>query len=141
MGVACGPPVFQREIQKAMSGLNGVCVLTYLDDLVVYSDTMEQHLKDLEQVFERIRKAGLTLKREKCSFATTEVELLGYIINPQGIKPNPEKVCAIDSLPPSIECSGSAIILRDDWILQANCPRLCPESSPLGSINTQKRTF
>ena len=141
MGVACGPPVFQREIQKAMSGLNGVCVLAYLDDLVVYSDTMEQHLKDLEQVFERIRKAGLTLKREKCSFATTEVELLGYIINPQGIKPNPEKVRAIDSLPPPSNVQEVRSFLGMTGYYRQTVPDYAQKAAPLVALTHKNVPF
>ena len=100
MGIACGPPVYQREMQRALSGLVGVCVLVYLDDLVIYSQNMKDHKEHLRLVFERLREFGLSLKKEKCSFAQSEVELLGYVISKDGIRANPDKVRAIASMPP-----------------------------------------
>lgn len=99
MGIACSPPVFQREMQRALSGLVGMCVLVYLDDLVIYSKNMNDHADHLRLVFKRLRQFGLTLKREKCSFAQEEVELLGYVISENGIKANPNKVEAIINMP------------------------------------------
>jgi hypothetical protein len=100
MGVSCGPPVFQREMQKAMAGLLGVCCLVYLDDLVIYSQDPKEHVRHVELVLEHLRQYGLTLKRSKCSFAAPIVELLGFVISAQGISPNPDKVTAIAALPP-----------------------------------------
>ena len=99
MGVACGPPVFQREMQRTLAGLVGVCALVYLDDLIIYSKDMSTHLVHLTEVFAHLRGADLTLKREKCRFATNKVELLGYIISPEGIQANSDKVSAIAELP------------------------------------------
>jgi hypothetical protein len=67
MGVACGPPVFQREMQRTLAGLLGVCALVYLDDLIIYSKDMSSHLTHRTEVFARLRGADLTLKREKCT--------------------------------------------------------------------------
>jgi hypothetical protein len=69
MGISCGPPVFQREMQKAMAGLLGVCCLVYLDDLVIYSAKRGDHVHHVESVLKRLRQYGLTLKRSKCTFA------------------------------------------------------------------------
>jgi hypothetical protein len=63
MGVSCGPPVFQREMQKAMAGLLGVCCLMYLDDLVIFSKNPNDHVGHVALVLERLRHYGLTLKR------------------------------------------------------------------------------
>jgi hypothetical protein len=100
MGVSCGPPVFQREMQKAMAGLLGVCCLVYLDDLVIFSRDPKDHVRHVGLVFARLRQYGLSLKRSKCRFAAPVVELLGFVISAQGISVNPEKVAAIASLPP-----------------------------------------
>jgi hypothetical protein len=99
MGVSCGPPVFQREMQKAMAGLLGLCCLVYLDDLVIYSKEPKEHVRHVELVLERLREYGLTLKRTKCTFAAPVVELLGFVISAQGISPNTDKVSAIAALP------------------------------------------
>jgi hypothetical protein len=100
MGISCGPPVFQREMQKAMAGLLGVCCLVYLDDLVIYSKEQKEHVGHVELVLERLREYSLTLKRTKCTFAAPVVELLGFVISADGISPNTDKVSAIAALPP-----------------------------------------
>ena len=58
----------------------------YLDDILIYSDTMEENTRDVHQVLERLTNAGLHLKLEKCEFHKTEVKYLGLIIGADGIK-------------------------------------------------------
>ena len=72
----------------------------YIDDVVIFSKTPEEHKYHLEQVFERLAQAGLKLKMSKCDFAKPEVKLLGYLVNKDGIKTNPAKISAIEKLQP-----------------------------------------
>lgn len=99
-GVCNGPSVFQRTMDRVLAGLVGVCVFVYLDDIVVYSDSHENHTNHLRAVFERIAKAGLRLKPTKCHFGLPEVKLLGYIISRYGKRADPDKVSAIADLKP-----------------------------------------
>jgi len=99
-GVANGPSTFQRLMNKVLSGLIGQSCMVYIDDIVVFSKNPESHAKDLQAVFDRLRKAGLTLKRSKCTFGVKEVELLGYLVSEKGIRPNPDKVKAIQQMAP-----------------------------------------
>ena len=85
-GLTNAPAVFQRAMDKLLSDLVGKCVLVYLDDIVVYSKSADDHEKHLQLVFNRLRQAGLRLKRTKCSFGLSEIRLLGYILNSEGIK-------------------------------------------------------
>ena len=57
-----------------------------MDDIVVFSKTFEEHLTSLEQVFQRLSAAGVTLKASKCVFASHSVEFLGYELSEHGIK-------------------------------------------------------
>jgi hypothetical protein len=68
MGVACGPPVFQREMQRNLAGLVGVCALVYLDDLIIYSKDMPSHLTHLTEVFARLRGGRPDLEKGKMHF-------------------------------------------------------------------------
>ena len=97
-GLANAPAVFQRTMDKLLSGLIGMCVLVYLDDIVVYSKDSKDHEGHLQFVFDRLRSAGLRLKPTKCHFGLSEVKLLGYILNGDGITTDPEKVAAINNL-------------------------------------------
>ena len=63
-------------------------VSVYLDDVIIFSETLEVHLGHLKQVMERLRQAGLKLKPSKCHFVCEEVQYLGHVIAAQGTKPN-----------------------------------------------------
>ena len=90
-GLTNAPAVFQRMMDKVLAGLIGRIVMVYLDDIVIYSPSEEEHWH-LELVFARLREAGLPLKSIKCFFGLGEIKLLGYIVNRDGIHTDPEKV-------------------------------------------------
>ena len=73
-------------------------VLIYVHDIIVYSDSFYQHLRDLEEVFKR-RAQHNTLKPSKCHFAAQQVDYLGHVISKEGTKPNPNKTAVIDTYP------------------------------------------
>ena len=104
-GLANAPAIFQRTMERVLHGLIGKTCLVYLDDLVVFGTTPEDHLANLRLVFERLRKFNLTVKPSKCSFNKTEILLLGYVIDKNGIRSNPAKVAAIRDLPPPTKVS------------------------------------
>ena len=94
-GLANMPSIFQRTMEMALSDLLGKCVWVFIDDLVIASSSPAEHIQDLEAVFARLRAAKLHLKGSKCHFGKTKIQLLGYIITPDGITSDPEKVRAI----------------------------------------------
>ena len=71
----------------------------YLDDIVVYSDTWENHLVQLEQIFHRLSDANLTMKMEKCMFAAEDCVYLGYRIGRGGVIPEESKVRDVAEMP------------------------------------------
>ena len=74
--------------------------ITYLDDIIVYSPTAEEHLGHLQQVFHKLCDAELTMKLSKCHFFTKEIQYLGHALNTTGIKPLPSKTTAIKIMNP-----------------------------------------
>ena len=97
MGIAGSPDIFQAKIYELMGDLEGV--KAYLDDiLVIKKGSFSQHLEQLEEVFRRCLKSNLKLNAEKCSFGLNEIEYLGYIVTPEGVKPNPKKIKAIQAM-------------------------------------------
>ena len=70
----------------------------YLDDIITFSQTEEEHLKHLEIIFGRLKEAGLKLKRSKCSFMKLHIEYLGHLISEKGIEPMPDKLTAIKEM-------------------------------------------
>ncbi len=87
-GLCNAPATFQRVMELALRGLQWVTCLIYLDDVIIFATTFEEHLLRLKQVFDRIRKANLKLQPGKCHLFQTEVEFLGHIVSKDGIKPN-----------------------------------------------------
>ena len=102
-GLTNAPAVFQRLMQKVLSGLNPdgapEFVEVYIDDVLIFSRTMEEHLDHLRQVLERLKNAGLKLKPSKCHFIRQTVEYLGHVITPQGLMPNQKQVSAVKDFP------------------------------------------
>lgn len=96
-GLKNAPATFQRLIDRFRSGssLKDVIVLTYLDDILVISESYARHLLDLRAVFNRLRLFKLRANRDKCVFAREKVKYLGHVISPEGISPDEEKVLAV----------------------------------------------
>ncbi|GBM90511.1 Retrovirus-related Pol polyprotein from transposon 17.6 [Araneus ventricosus] len=98
-GLKNAPATFQRLMDQFRNGLPIVNILVYLDDIVVLSETFEQHIQDLKMVFDRLRKFKLCVNREKCKFACARVKYLGLWITPKGIEVDQDKVAAIQNIP------------------------------------------
>ena len=67
-GIASAPAIFQRMISKVLHGIEGKYAMAYLDDILIYSDSFENHLKHIEDIFQRLEKADLCLNKKKCHF-------------------------------------------------------------------------
>jgi hypothetical protein len=74
------PATFQRAVDVILASVRFQCALTYLDDIVVYSPTFEQHVKDLSVVLKLLQDAGVSLKLKKCAFASRKVQYLGFVV-------------------------------------------------------------
>ena len=98
-GLTNGPASFTRLMNLALSGLTWTHCLVYLDDIIIWAPTFEDHLRRLRLVFDRIRAAGLKLKPTKCQFLKKEATFLGHVVSCEGIKTDPEKVKAVETWP------------------------------------------
>ena len=78
---------YQRMIDMVLSDLPKDRILAYVDDIVIFSRTFEDHLKDLESVFCKLAEANVSIKLSKCVFAASEVEYLGFLLSEEGIRP------------------------------------------------------
>jgi len=90
-GLCNAPASFQRLMDMVLNGLTWQFCLVYLDDVVVFSSTFEDHLLRLQQVFDRFRSANLKLKASKCKLFQRQIKFLGNIVSAEGISPDPEK--------------------------------------------------
>ncbi|CAF3221850.1 unnamed protein product [Rotaria sp. Silwood2] len=98
-GLTNAPATFQRLMDIVLAGLKWQCCLVYIDDVVIFSPTFEQHMTDLEKVFQALQSANLTLKASKCQFCRREMRYLGHIITQNGIKPDPDLIKSVTNFP------------------------------------------
>ena len=91
-GLTNAPATFQRVMNEIFKENLFKHVLTFLDDLLVYSETPAKHLEQLEESFSKLRAAGIKLKPRKCDLFQTQVNYLGYVLQKVGIRPNPKKL-------------------------------------------------
>ena len=96
-GISSAPAIFQRTIENILQNLPHTCV--YLDDILVTGKTESEHIQNLEEVLTRLEKAGLRLKKQKCSFMLPSVDYLGHTISSEGLQPTREKIRAIKDAP------------------------------------------
>ena len=99
-GLCNTPPNFSRLMDCVLSGLHWETCLPYLDDIIVFSSTWEEHLARLRQVCERLRHADLKLGAEKCVFTAKEVSYLGHWVTEEGLLPDSALLAAIRKIPP-----------------------------------------
>ena len=92
-GVSSAPGIFQRAIDYLVKGIPHVAA--YMDDILLTGETQEQHLRNLTAVLERLKTAGVRLKKPKCLFMAKEVEYLGHKVNELGIYLTADKIKAI----------------------------------------------
>ena len=96
-GLTDAPATFQHLMESCLGELHLNWCIIYLDDIIVFSKTPEEHLKRLQGVFEKLAKAGLKLKPSKCEFFKSRITYLGHIISAAGIETNPKKIEAVEN--------------------------------------------
>jgi len=94
-GIAAAPATFQKLMTMVLGDLLWKVAVVYLDDILIFADTKEEHLKRIEMVLERIKYAGLKVNPEKCLFLKIETKFLGHIINGNGIRTDDNKIESI----------------------------------------------
>jgi len=98
-GLTNAPATSQRLMDAVFAGLKWRNLLVYLDDIIIFSNSFDQHVKDLQEAFERLRSSQLKLKPSKCFLFQKELTYLGHLVSREGIRPDPGKVKALLSMP------------------------------------------
>ena len=136
----CGAPGIFSELMGRILGDLPFC-LTYLDDLIVFSKTKEEHLKHLEVVLERLRKAKLKLKRSKCSFFQEKINYLGHIVSKDGVLPDQDKVKTIRELKPPTCVRDVRSFVGMSNFYRKFVPNYSKVASPLLDLTHKHATF
>ena len=119
--LAQAPAYFQKLINDVLKGCN--FAMGYLDDIIIYSRSEKEHLEHLEEIFTRLKTAGLKLKLEKRCFFKKHIQYLGHLISADGIQPLPEKLESIAKMPAPKNPRGKTVP-RISRILQEMCPKI-----------------
>ena len=99
-GLCNAPPTFQRLMLNCLGELNLTYCLIYLDDVIVFSHTEEEHLERMRVIFDRLREHGLKLKPSKCEVFRTEINYLAHHVSKKGVQPSKKNLESIAQCPP-----------------------------------------
>lgn len=98
-GLKNAPATFQRLMDNVLTGLQGQELFVYLDDIVIYASSLQEHEIKFRKLVRVLRQANLRLQPDKCEFLRPEVNYLGHIIGEDGVKPDPKKIDAVKNFP------------------------------------------
>ena len=122
-GLAQAPAYFQHLMNQVLD--NCSFAMTYLDDIIIFSETEEQHLAHIEEIFKWLEAADLKMKRSKCDFFKKHIHYLGHLISADGIRPLKDKLDSIRDMPAPLQFEGSQAIPWINRILQKICTLFC----------------
>ena len=94
-GLCNAPVTFQHLMDSVLAGPQWSACLVYIDDIIIMGRSFEEHLENLQQVFERLKLAGLKLHPGKCQFLQQKVYFLGHVVSTHGITPDPQKTSKV----------------------------------------------
>src|ERR1043165_5449033 len=97
-GLMNAPPTFQRMMNKLFREWLYEFVMVYIDDIIIYSKTFEEHMVHVEKVLQKLKEANLMLKLKKCKWCEQNIEFLGHIVGRDGLKPDPAKIEKIKNI-------------------------------------------
>ena len=104
-GLANAPAAFERLIERILRGLQYKTCLVYLDDVIVHAQEFNQAVERLDEVFSRLKAAGLKLNPKKCHLLQKQVSYLGHVVSKDGITTDPEKIQAVSNWPRPVNVS------------------------------------
>lgn len=124
---------------ETLEGLEGMAV--FMDDILIYGTSMEQHDARLEKVLQRVELAGLKISKKKCSLRQNQLRFLGHLIDQSGVRPDPDKVEAIHQLPPPENVQELKRVLGMVNYLGRFVPGLATVGQPLDELLKSKNIW
>ncbi|MEW8546200.1 MAG: reverse transcriptase family protein, partial [Candidatus Thiodiazotropha sp.] len=98
-GLCNAPATFQRLMEICMGDINLRDCLIYLDDIIVFSSTFNEHIERLEAVFRRLQTNNLKFKAFKCEFFRREITYFGHVVSEEGIRTDPARIESVLNWP------------------------------------------
>lgn len=140
-GLCNAPATYQRAMHLILAGLAWRNCLVYIDDILVFSRDFEKHLRDLEEVFDRLREADILLKASKCKFAMKEVAYLGHVVAEEGIRPDPSKIAKLKSFPAPTSVGEVRTFLGLAGYYRKFIEKFSLKAAPLYDLTQKDATF
>ena len=140
-GLRNAPATYQRLMSHVLSGYIGKFCHVFIDDIICFSKSYEEHLEHLHLIFERLERAGLKLKPSKCSFAKTEVKYLGHLVAPGEIRPDPSNIEKVRNLAPPTTVKGVREIVGLASYYRSFVPDFSQRASPLTEMTKKNVSF
>ena len=138
-GISSAPEHFQRRMSDILTDIPGVVCM--MDDILIHGKTREEHDVHLRDVLNRLQDAGMTLNKEKCQFAQTSLKFLGHIIDSDGIRPDPDKVQAIQDIQTPANVGDVRRYLGMVNHLSKFAPNLAEVTQPMRELLVKKNTW
>lgn len=140
MGMVNSPAIFQRFMNKVLSKFKEFC-LVYIDDLIIFSQTEQQHHDHIEQILWALQENGLSVKQSKCVFGAEQVKLLGFIVTKEGLTSDPEKVKALRDMNTPTNVKDIRRLLGSTNYYRTLIPRYAEIVRPLVHLTKKKVKF
>lgn len=128
--VKCIELVLGTEVER--------CSMVFVDDILVISKTVDEHVQNLRTIYEKFRRANMSININKCEFLRTEIKFLGHIISEEGVKPDPEKIKSIMDFPTPINAKGVRAFLGLTGYYRKFSPEYAKCTQPLLELTSKK---
>ena len=138
-GLTQAPAYFQMLVNKVLEGLE--FAFGYLDDILIYSRNMDEHLQHVRILFERMRQADLKLTKRKCNFLKAHVQYLGHYISGQGLEPIPEKLESLQQMPAPTDLTEVRKFLGFVGYYRKFIPKYSDIARPLTNLTRKDNPF
>ncbi|CAI7798941.1 unnamed protein product [Closterium sp. NIES-54] len=140
-GLTNTPSTFQFTMNRVFRDLLDRCVIVHLDDILIFSKTREQHLRDLNSLFKRLQENHLITKCSKCEFFKQELEFLGHVISCDGIKIDPSKIKTIQEWKSPTNMTELQRFLGFVNYVRRLIPNMAEMTGPLTDLLHKDRNF
>ncbi|XP_039313009.1 uncharacterized protein LOC120359490 [Solenopsis invicta] len=128
-------------MDQVLSGLQGTELFVYLDDIVLYASSLREHIIKFSKLADRLRKANLKLQPDKCEFLKKEVVYLGHVISAEGVKPDPQKVQAVEKFPRPTSAKNIKQFLGLAGYYRRFIPDFSKTAKPLTTLLRKDKAF
>ncbi|KAG2208342.1 hypothetical protein INT45_012431 [Circinella minor] len=140
-GLASAAATFQRTMTTLLSSYIGDFVQVFIDDIIVYSCSLEEHCRHLQLVFDACRSVNLRLRQEKCVFAAKKVEYLGHTVSAAGVEPNKKNVEKLLSMKAPVDRKGIRSVLGMAGFYRRFVPLYAKVAEPLSCLLKKEKDF